>query len=339
MFEAAEKPVENEFDNTKIKKLKVVLAPPKGSTFAVESGKNDLIFEVDERIKVSLVEFFCRREIILESSEETSLSKYFEVVNHTLELMALSEGQFSIVDDFSVCIPDEIICADYKERAMKSLLPHLSTSLHFVPPPRCEPCSLSQVLTTSVYKEWVKLNEELVVALHIFFYASSEAMPYRDICVAWLIELMEPLSEYVENKTKVPRECMKNNEGEDYVTLKNCIRYLASECWASERCDTDFKQLVFKREFKNSDSRCRFLQACTHSRNRLMHIKSNEESGYFNSMGNIVYAGKFHLLIRHILLSLLLDDLDVAYPGKLIRLTAHFENMGSLKESIQKENV
>jgi hypothetical protein len=232
--------------------------------------------------------------------------------------MAISEGRFSKVESLEPRYKENVVVPrDFSEILKKKLLPHLSTREQFLSYPLLP---LEDVLTAEVYKKWTAIRTQLDVQLNIYFYAISDTMPYVDIAIAWLIELMEPLSEYIEDSTKAPRK--SSNGGK--VTLRQCIEYLIEM----------YGKKIFKDEIKPNAKEI-FLDACVNLRNRLMHVKLSPK-GYFDGKGSILYSNKFQLLIRHLLFTELSCEHDPKYRQAFAAECARLSSIHELKDCITK---
>lgn len=170
------------------------------------------------------------------------------------------------------------------------------------------------VLSSDLIKGWGNALEELGTVNQMYLYATTDCGFTKDVRCAFLIELAEPLIEWVG------RENIKSCKNIDCADLKSCLRCLIQE----------YGDVIFEKE-KNYDIE-KILKCLVNTRVNIMHIKMKQRMPAFNGEEAVLYMIKMSYLYRIIVL----NKLGIDSKLYIERVASSISNVNEWNGVLQK---
>ncbi len=209
-------------------------------------------------------------------------------------LLAIFDGSFIPIKD--ICFMrsgdpakgGEEGCNTAKKRALEQRLKYFSSSDWSASMEGL--VDFWDVLTPELFEKWRCLLDELDIANQVYLYVlSANGMP-KDLLLAFMVELAEPLVEIVNiERGRYP----SLEPGKRGTSLNQCLNALVN----------DYGRVIFRKEIEEGYGE--FLTGLVNTRVRVMHIKRNQEKGFLDGAVCVLYLMKLSLLYRVVLLDLL----------------------------------
>ena len=232
------------------------------------------------------------RQIIVNFDVDVSTNILTDVHCSIEKLLMLFEGRFipltRLVLSDSDYISDYILEGDAQLRSSNRL--SFFQSADFCQYSCFNLIDFDAVLNETMYKQWDELLDEMDIAYQLFLYNLSVPFGVSDTRLAFFVELAEPFVEILKLNTPYFVSLEPGRKG---TTLKMCVDALISK----------YGSTIFCKEILSDYDE--FLQKIIKSRNRIMHIKRNQDRKSFFVKENIRYVMKLSLLYRRILFELL----------------------------------
>lgn len=250
------------------------LGGPKELTFSMRYGNADYELSIEQCIQ---------RTITIASEGMVSYSDLLEVYYSLETLLMLFDGQFyPVVSAFE----DDIeITQSWKKRALPSY-----SSADFMQGAGNVLINFESVVNADRLMKWISLREELDIIHNMVLYCFSSVQIPKDVQCAFVIEAFKGMSTIIE-KERPNVKFQKDRYGHAY--LKSALLYFLNE----------YGQSIFAEETnRNLDE---FAQILANSRNRIAHIKSEQDTDYLDESLHLLYLMKLSLLYRIVILDLL----------------------------------
>lgn len=165
-------------------------------------------------------------------------------------------------------------------------------------------------INENTFDKWKTLLSELDITHTMFLYCESSIKLTSDIRCAFIIESMNVLYELV--KSHIDDFSITHDK-----YLKDRIKRLI------EKYGND----IFDKEFQiNTDN---FLQSLVNSRNRIAHIKSNQNKYFLSGPESILYSVKLSFLYRIVIFELLGIEYEI-YKEKVLYAVELWNNWESV---------
>lgn len=174
-----------------------------------------------------------------------------------------------------------------------------------------------KVLDGEILLRWIDLRKELDIIHNMVLYCLSDVEMPKDMQCAFMIEAFEGLKELVKNKKpEIKFEDAKRKESQ---LKKDLIAFI-----------NHYGRIIFENEIRSGIEN--FAQVLVNSRNRIGHIKRNQNRVYLKDGENVVYLMKLSLLYRIVLLDILgipkdIYEVNLSYRTNIInnwRVTKEF---------------
>lgn len=179
------------------------------------------------------------------------------------------------------------------------------------------------VLTGEMYDKWVDIEKKMDIA-HIMVLYSMADTKLPPVCKCLnLIEVYKPLGELLEDyfpAFQIPR----NNWGR--IELKKALL----------TCIDTYGTDIFKEEIQKDINST--TQVFVNHRNRMAHIRSEEEKDTFNGEEAVLYAVKLSIFYRRLLLELLGVDYST-YQNELISLVNYWDQFEGILSNFLSTKV
>lgn len=234
------------------------------------------------------------RKITIKADQPVYWSRLLTPLYELERLLAIFDGSFVPIKD--ICFMrsgdpargGEDDCAAAREHALKQRLKYFSSSDWSASMKGL--VDFWDVLTPELFEQWRCLVDELDIANQVYLYVLSDNGMPKDLLLAFMVELAEPLVEVVNLKCE---RYPSLKPGERGTSLKQCLNALVN----------DYGRVIFRKEIE--EGYAGFLSKLVASRVRVMHIKRNQEKGILDGRVCAFYLMKLSLLYRVVLLDLL----------------------------------
>lgn len=284
------------------------------------SGPRDkeIIIKQDSSIKITIKQCGVRT-ITLESDKEIALSKMNGLLTQLERLLMLFDGCFITLTRIKFSdskVFTEAQLDNYAYHILNNRLSYFESS-DFLKDKVNRLIEYDDVLTEKLFMKWKELLDELDSVNQMYLYSiSNNSMPV-DLKCAFLIELAEPLIEIVKEHKNYFTSLKPGERG---TTLKICLDSLIAK----------FGEDIFGTELQHNYDL--FLSIMVNSRNRIMHIKRNQNKKYFNGNESILYINKMSILYRCILFRML-DINENIYHDNLVNCISRWNNLNHTLEN------
>lgn len=281
-----------------------VLGGPKELTFSVNYGNAN--YEVS-------IEQYVQRTIIIASENKAAYSDLLEVYYSLETLLMLFDGQFYPV--VSVFEDSVEITHSWKERALPSY-----SSADFMQGSGNVLVDFETGVNAERLLKWISLREELDIIHKMVLYCLSSVKMPKDVQCAFMIEAFKGMSTLIE-KERHQVKFQRDRYG--HAFLKPALLYFLKE----------YGKPVFEEETnRNLDE---FAQILTNSRNRIAHIKSEQDEVYLTDGEYVFYLMKLSLMYRIVIFDILGVHSEV-YENRLITRVQSINNHSVVKNFMQK---
>ena len=151
-----------------------------------------------------------------------------------------------------------------------------------------------KVLDDEILLGWIDLRKELDIIHNMVLYCLSDVEMPKDMQCAFMIEAFEGLKELVKNKkSEIKFVEAKFEKGHKESQLKKDLIAFINH----------YGRIIFEIEIRSGIEN--FAQVLVNSRNRIGHIKRNQNRVYLKDGENVVYLMKLSLLYRIVLFDIL----------------------------------
>lgn len=246
------------------------------------------------------------RMIVITSDSPVYWSSLFTMLSQVERLLMIFDGCFVPITDMRFSgpegshLPTAGDCAGARLHALKSRL-HYYRSADFMLFD-AKLIDFRNVLSAELFAKWQRVLDDLEIVNQIYLYSVSDNGMPRDVSLAFLVEMAEPMVELL----KVEQGAFPTLTSD--ASLKDCLRALISK----------FGSVIFKSEISSGlEDTLRRLKG---TRVQIMHIKRNWLEGKrLDGRYCVLYILKLSLLYRVVLLELLgIDEEDCAPRISLI---------------------
>ena len=221
-------------------------------------------------------------------------------------LLMVFEGRFIPLCDVrffgsaGASLPAESDCAEARDYVQKQRLNCYCTPNWMLSAKQL--VDARSVLTTELFAAWLKLLDELGIVNQVYLYAVSDSGMPRDVSLAFVAEMAEPMVELMKAKRSLFPELHPGKRG---TTLAKCLKALIGQ----------YGDAIFKKELAGDLEA--LIDRLVGTRVQVMHIKRNQESAKrFDGVHCVLYINKLSLLYRVMLLDLLGVG-EASYSGAL----------------------
>lgn len=253
------------------------------------------------------------REIIIESSCDDDRDALIKLYNDLSALLMLLDGYFVPVTE--ICIDGQDITRDFLEHRVSCY-----TSADFMLGSSGRLLDFHKVLDDEILLRWIDLRKELDIIHNMVLYCLSDVEMPKDMQCAFMIETFEGLKELVEDKK--PEIKFGNTKCEKRRKESKLAKYLIAFI-------NHYGGIIFENEIRSGIEN--FAQVLVNSRNRIGHIKRNQNRVYLKDGENVVYLMKLSLLYRIVLFDILGIPKDI-YEVNLSSRTNIINNWRVTKE-------
>lgn len=238
------------------------------------------------------------RTINLSATSPITMSQICSFYTILAQLLMIFDGRFynvkCITFDGDDCSEEEY--AIYADECRSRMLPCYKTDPAYCRNGhiflKCD--TMLPMLSPELISKWIELRDELDIVHQVALYNIADTGMTHDAKCANFIECLEPMAEIIGVYDK---SFTKLKPGDRKTTLKMCIDAVISK----------YGKDIFAVEY--SVDKDKFLQILVNTRNRIMHIKRNQQTGkYLSGEESLLYLIKLCHLYRVVLLSLL--DID-----------------------------
>lgn len=241
------------------------------------------VFPYKDRITIEINEGMVRT-IRISSNDEIMIKTLYKYLVDIERLLNILDGAFIPLKDIEILGKGKKI--DYKIYADQIIAQRLkyfqSSKIYSINIDRL--IEYERVLDGTLLESWKYLVEELGVINQLYLYACSDCGLTIDVICAFLIQISEPLVEYLKQKkifANKPRY------------LKDCIMLLIKK----------YGCYIFRQEIQcNLEEICKRM---VNTRVNIMHIKKKQKQPCLNSKECILYSIKMTYLYRVVILNLL----------------------------------
>lgn len=255
-------------------------------------------------IKISQFGF---RTITILADKQQKLENIISVFYYLEKLLMLMEGEFLEIKGYKI-LGYENKTTEQGNDLFKNRL-SLYESADFARGRHSKFVEYDSVLSEKMLSSWIKILDELDILHTTVLYFMADTKLPLDIKCAFLIESFETLSELLEKQVG-----LKIEKDGDRITLKNRLKAIIDK----------YGQDIFAEELDTNEDE--FIKILVNSRNRIAHIKSNQNKICLKAVENLLYTVKFSYLYRHIILNLLGIDYEL-YKDKILKSVANWNNM------------
>ena len=239
-----------------------------------------------------LIEQCAFRKITIKSEKEVTAHELYVRLTRIERLLMLFDGVFFSLAELEFTDSDntsEAMLRSYKNNLIAGRLSYFS-SADFCRYSIDKLIDFQTVLTSELFSSWESLLEELDVVHQMYLYSMSDSKLTKDVKVAFLIELAEPLIEVVKKYTNFYASLKPGEKG---TNLKMCIDALIMKYGTG----------IFKTELAGCYDEV--LKVMVNSRVRIMHIKREQSRTCFNGEESLLYISKMSFLYRRVLFEML----------------------------------
>lgn len=252
-------------------------------TYKTEFQYNDILINIQQS--------GLRQTILL--NENNNIQELFNLFNSIDRFMQIFDGKFIPIQSIVAIDEQENEIAIYQEDIKKFLNSRLSyfSSEDIYLENHSKLCEPIKYFNENMLKTWLNLQTELdIIHQSMLYFTCDNHMPI-DIRLAHIIETFEPLSEFISeiDKSYIPRPLPPDKK----VNLKSHIDSIICK----------YGKKIFDLEY--SVDKEKFLQLVVNTRVRIMHTKRKFQKPYIKGSVLLMYCGKFVVLYRKILLTLL----------------------------------
>ena len=277
-------------------------------------GPNEKIFTVPAEpqygpIEIS-IEQLGKRVISIHTMEKESICNLHYCYLDLKCLLMLLDGRFFPIES---AVEDG---GEITAEIQKELLPYYDSADFMLVSNNCL-IEFDKVLSKTLYKDWIEIQEELDIIHNMVLYILSSVKRPVDMKCAFLIEAFSGVGEIIQKRNPKFGLPTSKNKGESLLGIR--LEYMI-KCYGKE---------IFQDEHLNLDG---FVQRLVDIRNRIAHIKSKQGRKYLNGNECVLYLSKLSLMYRCILLDLLNIPLSMYQE----RLSVRIESIKCLWKSTIK---
>lgn len=261
-----------------------------------------------------------KRFVEISSDIETTINDLFLNFQEFEKFLMLFDGRFFEIEELDVygengdAIENS---AEVLKEMQKKRLKCFNSNRIFVYP-KLKLSSFGKVVSEGIYKEWLKLVDDIELAHNMYLYAISDNGMTSDINFAFLVELAEPYAELIKDRKGI----FYSTNMDKRATLAECLESLMLTYGGD----------IYQRELNNKWSS--FIQTSKNSRVKIMHIKKNQ-GNFYDRNHCVFYSMKLHLLYRRILLELI----GVPYDCYRDKLQAAVKLVDARLDDIDRKNT
>lgn len=280
------------------------LGGPKELTFSMRYGNADYALSIEQAVQ---------RTITIASEGITAYSDLLKVYYSLETLLMLFDGQFyPVVSAFE---DDTEITQSWQKRALPSY-----SSADFMRGSGNVLAGFETVVNAERLLKWIALREELDIIHKMVLYCFSSVQMPKDVQCAFVIEAFKGMSTLIE-KERASVTFQKDRYGHAY--LKPALIYFLKE----------YGQFIFAEETnRNLDE---FAKILANSRNRIAHIKSEQDETYLTDGEYVFYLMKLSLLYRIVIFDLLGIGAEI-YEDRLLKRVQSINEHDSIANFLQK---
>lgn len=251
-----------------------ILGVPKELTFSMRYGNADYKLSIEQAVQ---------RTITVASEGTVAYSDLLGLYYSLETLLMLFDGQFyPVVSAFE---DDTEITQSWHKRALPSY-----SSADFMQGSGNALVDFETSVNAERLLKWINIREELDIIHKMVLYCFSSVQMPKDVQCAFVIEAFKGMSTLIE-KERPNVKFQKDRYGHAY--LKFALLYFLKE----------YGKSIFAEEMnRNLDE---FAQILANSRNRIAHIKSEQDTDYLDESLHLLYLMKLSLLYRIVILDLL----------------------------------
>lgn len=249
------------------------------------------------------------RTIAITSGSPLYWGSLLALLSQVERLLMVFDGCFVSIADMRFSgsegsrLPTAGDCAGARSHALKSRLPYYrSADFMFYD---AKLIDFRNVLSTGLFAKWQGVLDDLEIVNQVYLYSVSDNGMPRDVSLAFLVEMAEPMVELLQAEQGVFPTL---TPGTRDTSLKDCLRALISR----------YGSVIFKNEISSGLED--ILGRLKGTRVQIMHIKRNwPEDKRLDGRHCVFYILKLSLLYRVVLLELLgIEEEDYAPRVSLI---------------------
>ena len=259
------------------------------------------------------------REVIITSDTDTDSDELHHQFRVLDKLLMLLRGNFLSICKIEFADSDGNVCQGtdaVEKHIINDALSYYSSTAVFQGH-NLEFCNFADVLDSTIFARWRRLLERLdIVHTMVLYNMANTGLPPA-IALAFIIEAMEPLYEYLAGLPRFSDRFPAKTDSND-ISLKDCLEKIIGE----------FGSDIFEEEYTAGKER--FLNRLKNSRIRIMHIKRKYKDPFYDGQDALYYLAKLILLYRNILLQLIAIDYS-DYRNSLIESVQY---LGRFKSSM-----
>lgn len=284
-------------------------------------GPRSIDFDIGNGFHVTISQVV-GREILIQSSSETDseiLYQQFSVLN---KLLMVLQGNFIPIETIEFWDKDGNVCpcSDKIAEFIRDHTLSYYSSRDIFQGGASKLCEFDMALNERVFIKWRRLLKKLEIIHQIVLYNMADTGLPADIALAFCIQAMEPIYEYLVEIKEIEeiKKTKKISKNKQCCIVKN------EEISLKERLDIIISKYgadIFSNECANDNDKNKFLTHLKNSRIRIMHIIRKDKDPYFEGIEALVYMSKMTLLYRHILLKLL--EVDESVYDERLKIVAH----------------
>lgn len=249
------------------------------------------------------------RIIVITSGSPLYWGSLLALLSQVERLLMVFDGCFVAITDMRFSgsegsrLPTAGDCASARSHALKSRLPYYRSADFMF----CDAklIDFRNVLSTGLFAKWQGILDDLEIVNQVYLYSVSDNGMPRDVSLAFLVEMAEPMVELLQAEQGVLPTL---TPGTRDTSLKVCLRALISK----------YGSVIFRNEISSGLED--ILGRLKGTRVQIMHIKRNwPEDKRLDGRHCVCYILKLSLLYRVVLLKLLgIEEEDYAPRVSLI---------------------
>lgn len=261
------------------------------------------------------------RKIIITTDSNVELDELIKVFNELDMLIMLGEGQFIPVVASKI-ITNGVVCESNELNTKFTGRLRMFDSADFTIGNHSSFITFDKYIDEQLFMRWTTMLKELDILHHMVLYSLADTGLTVDCKNAFLIEAFEALSELIEKYDTSYKRPTTAHRGES--KLNKCLSSVI------EKYGVD----IFSKE-KSVDIE-KVVQIFVNSRNRIAHIKSNQNKKYLTGPESVLYAVKMSFLYRSILLILLGVNYGL-YSSSIIKSIESWDKWNNISDDFLKK--
>lgn len=229
------------------------------------------------------------RTVTVTTESTVNLREMTTLFDNLDKLIMLGEGKFIPVEETRIVKENMFLKTNDRDSIFEDRL-NLFESADFTRGECSTFLTFDKYLDTNLFVKWIDMLDELDILHNMFLYSLADTGIPIDFKCAYIIESFEALPELIkeyDTSYRLPQVCKGESKLKKYII--SIINNFGKDIFPSE-IEYGLEKVV---------------QCFVNSRNRIAHIKSNQNKKYLDGCESVLYAKKLSFLYRNVLLHLL----------------------------------